>query len=386
MMGDPAALHQLLTPRAGRTRQSSSFGRDPERGSSWLGLRPGPAKRKRVLLAPGETHTLAAPAGAGLITRLWMTTFLPTNAHALRGLVLRFFWDGESHPSVECPFGDFFGAPFGRYRAYISQPMSLTSGGFNCLWPMPYAAGARLEVANEGTRTVEPFFYQVTYYELDRPPESELRFHAAWRRENPTRPGAPFTVLEAQGSGHYVGCHLFMQNLERWLRWPPLDTVFPYGFGMGMLEGWECLYVDGATTPAVIGTGTEDYFNGGWYYSVDGAFHAPYHGCTVRDYVRGRIAAYRFDVAAPVPFRRSLRVTLDHGFENRLAGDYTCVAYWYQTEPHRPGPALPPVPARQPVSPWKNALQALLALGVPATAGAALLWLLGRRRPGSPRR
>ena len=67
---------------------------------------------KRILIAPGETHTMASLSGAGMITRIHMTTLLPFNAHALRNLVLRFYWDGEKDPSVESPFGDFFGAPF----------------------------------------------------------------------------------------------------------------------------------------------------------------------------------------------------------------------------------------------------------------------------------
>lgn len=366
-------FYHLLSLQPGRTRQASSFGRDPDRGGTWGGFRPAVARRKRIQLDPGETHTMADLPGAGLITRLWMTTFLPTNRHALRSLVLRFYWDGETHPSVECPFGDFFGVPFGRYVSYTAEPMSLTSGAGNCFLPMPYASGGRLEVTNEGRKAVEPFFYQVTYYELEQAPESELRFHAQWRRENPTQPGVPYTILTAQGTGHYVGCHLFMQNKEWWIRPSLSKMAFPFGFGMGMMEGWESIYVDGETTPSVIGTGTEDYFGGAWYYYLGGTFAAPYHGCTVRDYWRGRIAAYRFDVLAPIPFRQSLGVLMDHGFENQLACDYASVAYWYQKEPHQPFQPLPQVDARQPLSPALNLVQILLILGVPILVALALI-------------
>jgi hypothetical protein len=34
------AMHHLLTPRRGRTRQASSLGRDPDRGGKWWGLHP----------------------------------------------------------------------------------------------------------------------------------------------------------------------------------------------------------------------------------------------------------------------------------------------------------------------------------------------------------
>ena len=372
-------FHNLLTYSPGHPRQASSFGRDPERGGTWCGFRPKPALIKRIMLKPGEVHTMASLEGQGVITRMMMTTLLPFNAHALKGLVLRFYWDGEEHPSVECPFGDFFGAPFGGPAQYAAEVMSITSRAFNCLWPMPYKDGARLEIRNESERTVEPFFYNITYIESEDEPPSGLRFHASWHRENPTRPEAAYTILEAEGKGHYVGCHLNAQNLEWWLRPPLKDIPFPYGFGLGMMEGWESITIDGEEEPSLVGTGTEDFFNGAWYYSVDGLFAAPFHGCLVRDYLRSRIAVYRLDVNAPMPFARSIRVHLDHGFRNQVKGDYSSTAYWYQEEPHRPYAPLPEVSARQPAPALANVAQVALLLGPPLLAGAALLWRLSKR-------
>jgi hypothetical protein len=374
-------FHHLLIPKPGRTRQASSFGRDPYRGSNWGGFRHMEACVKRILIAPGETHTMASLSGAGIITRIWTTTLLPFNAHALRNLVLRFYWDGETQPSVESPFGDFFGAPFGSYQPYASVPMSLTAGAFNCLWLMPYAKGARLEVTNEGAKAVDPFFYNITYQDLPDGPPSDLRFHALWRRENPTQPGIPYTILDAEGSGHYVGCHLNMQSREWWLRAPVRDIRFPRGFGLGMMEGWEMIYRDGESEPSVRGTGTEDYFNGAWYFLTKGGrFSTPYHGCLVRDVLRGRVAAYRFDMAAPVSFSRSLRIQVAHGFYNDLACDYSSTAYWYQSEPHRPFSEMPPTTARRPQPATVNLAQSALVLAPPVAALLALLWRLRRRR------
>ena len=374
-------FHHLLIPQPGWARQVSSFGRDPDRGSRWGGLRSTEACIKRILLAPGETHSMASLSGAGMVTRIWMTTLLPFNAHALRNLVLRFYWDGETQPSVECPFGDFFGAPFGAYESYASIPMSLTAGAFNCLWLMPFANGARLEVTNEGSSVVDPFFYNITYQRLPDGSPSDLRFHAQWRRENPTRKGVRYTILDAEGTGHYVGCHLNMQNREWWLRAPVRDIKFPRGFGLGMMEGWESIYRDGETEPSVSGTGTEDYFSGAWYFlSKAGCFSAPYHGCIVRDVLRSRIAVYRFDMSAPVSFSRSLRVEIAHGFYNDLDCDYSGTAYWYQAEPHRTFTPLPPVPLRQPHPVTLNVMQSALLLAPPVAATLAFLWGLKRRR------
>jgi hypothetical protein len=368
----------LLHPQPGRTRQATSNDRDPERGSRFAGLRAQAALEKRVLLEPGEEHTMASFAGPGLITRLWMTA-LPLNPRLLRGLALRFYWDGETDPSVEAPFGDFFGAPFGRYVPYLSLPLGLTGGGFISYWPMPFSEAARLTIVNEGTRRIDPLYYQVTWTELDAPLESGLRFHARWRRESPTALGLPYTILEANGSGHYVGCHLFMQNREWWLRPPWREIAFPRAFGLGMLEGRGSVFVDGEERPSIRGTGTEDDFGGGFYYLPARRFGGPYHGCTLRDYLRGRFAVYRFDVNSPVRFTRSLRVTLDHGIHNELSADYASVAYWYQTEPHS-GTSSGEMPAREISSASGNLAQSGLVFAIPLIAIGGIVAGLKRLR------
>jgi hypothetical protein len=246
---------------------------------------------------------------------------------------------------------------------------------------MPYESGARLEITNEGRSVVDPFFYNITYQELPDGPPSGLRFHALWHRENPTQRGIPYTILNAEGSGHYVGCHLNMQNREWWLRAPIRDVTFPRGFGLGMMEGWETIYRDSEPEPSVRGTGTEDYFNGAWYFLLkQGRFSAPYHGCIVRDVMRSRIAVYRFDLSAPISFSNSLRVAIGHGFYNELACDYSSTAYWYQTEPHRPFQELAPVHLRQPHPATRNLAQSALLLAPPAIAVFALLKSLRRHR------
>jgi hypothetical protein len=141
------------------------------------------------------------------------------------------------------------------------------------------------------------------------------------------------------------------------------------------------IFRDGESEPSVRGTGTEDYFNGAWYFlSKGGRFTAPYHGCIVRDVLRGRVAAYRFDLSAPVSFSRSLRVEIAHGFYNELASDYSSTAYWYQAEPHRPFKELPPVELRKPHPATRNLAQAALVLAPPIAGLLALLWGLRRRR------
>jgi hypothetical protein len=135
--------------------------------------------------------------------------------------------------------------------------------------------------------------------------------------------------------------------------------MFPGVLGLGMLEGWESIRVDGEAEASMTGTGTEDYFNSGYYFS-HGRFSAPQWGCSLLDRLTARCAAYRFHIADPIPYRQSIVVDMDHGYANRVATDYRSVAYWYQTEPHAPFPELPPIAQRLPRSPFQNVLQVAL--------------------------
>ena len=212
-------LANLAYPQQGKMRQISSQGRQkpPEFMAKSIGVdEPG----KSVQIAPGETFTVAEIKGAGTIVRIWMTTMqpLPGSPHNFNhALVLRFTWDGEETPSVEVPFGAFFGVPWGKYTHYLAEPLSCTSGGYNCRFPMPFSDGCRIEVVNQAEAACPMLFFQVQYLELDAQP-APLRFHAQWRRENPTRYRVPYRVLEAEGAGHFAGMHLWMQKAGRWLR------------------------------------------------------------------------------------------------------------------------------------------------------------------------
>ena len=150
-----------------------------------------------------------------------------------------------------------------------------------------------------------------------------------------TRAGrdANYTLLEATGRGHLVGVNMNMQS---------------YGNGMQYLEGDEMVYVDGEKEPSIYGTGTEDYFNSGWYFNR-GEYAAPYHGLILKDDSLYRIAAYRFHIQDAIPFTRSLRFTIEHGHGNEEIADYSSTAYWYQLEPHQAFPAMPPAGFRIPL-------------------------------------
>ena len=331
-------------PRLRRTRR--------RRSSSWD--RTG-GNDDRASLRPGETATMLDVAGAGVVTHLWMTVAAPRSIRRplggaddlLRRLVLRAWWDGEEHPSVAVPLGDFFGVGHGRTTNFVSLPLQMSpedGKAFNCWFAMPFGSGARMEVTSEVDDADVVVYFYVDYEELDSLDADIGRFHAQWRRQNPTagvRPGPSnaayqfhgtnltgrdnYTILEAEGHGHYVGCVLNIQNRRRTRKWNW------YG------EGDDMIFIDGDEWPPTLhGTGTEDYVNTAWCPTQ--TYSAPYHGVTLAGGKnwRGPVSLYRFHVEDPVVFERSIRVSIEHGHANKRSDDWSSTAYWYQAEPHRP--------------------------------------------------
>ncbi len=284
-------------------------------------------------IQPGETRTIAQMEGAGAVTHIWMTV-CTKDPHYLKNFVLRMYWDGENDPSVESPLGDFFGLGHGRYYAYACLPIQIgTEQGFNCFWRMPYGNGARITVTNEGPIASRAFYFYVDFHSYASLPEDTGRFHAQYRQAFPPTPGENYVFLEATGRGHYVGCNLSIHN--RSAGW--------WG------EGDDMFYIDGEERPSLHGTGSEDYFCGAWSYGKP--FSNLYFGCPLIEggHVQNALwNVYRYHLEDPIPFTKSIRVTIEHGHANKRDDDLSSVAYWYQSEPHVPFPPLPAPELRYP--------------------------------------
>ena len=150
--------------------------------------------------------------------------------------------------------------------------------------------------------------------------------------------GEHFHILQTKGRGLYVGEHTDMQG----------------DHGIGFLEGDEKLTTDNDTFPSIHGTGTEDFYTGGWYFD-EGPFNLAYHGCTVKSDDYSRISAYRYQIQDCVPFQRTLKVDIEHGGTNDYPGaDYACVAFWYSDPDHDWSPMIRAAhPCRQWRARWK---------------------------------
>jgi hypothetical protein len=308
-----------------------------------------------VLLDAGQTVVLGEDTGPGQVTHLWCTLLAPDPWWG-RSLVLRAYWDGEESPSVEVPLGDFFGAGNGLVAPFSSALLECAPRdglSLHSWFPMPFAAGFRVTVTNDGPLPVLALYCYLDYELWDDADPTLGRFHAWWNREHRAMPEGPdgtyehgvnltgdgnHLLVDTTGRGQLVGTSLFVQSdLGGW-----------YG------EGDDMVFVDGDVWPPTLhGTGTEDAFGTAW--SPAEPFSNPWFGQPVADREdwAGFSSVYRWYVADPVPFSTSLRATLEHGHANDRGDDWSSVAYWYALDRRAPLPALPGIEDREP--PWPGA-------------------------------
>ena len=289
-------------------------------------------------IEPGETFELANIEGPGAIQQIWMT---PTGKW--RFSILRIYWDDQDTPSVECPVGDFFAMGWGEFAPLSSLAVCVNPGSaFNCYWEMPFRKRCRMTMTNIADERMV-LYYQINYTLTDVPEDTGY-FHAQFRRANPLPYKDVYTILDGvQGQGHFVGTYMaWGVNNRGW-------------WGEGEIK----FYMDGdGAFPTICGTGTEDYFCGSYDFENQVTheyqeFSTPYAG--LHQVIRPdrlyrsqmRFGMYRWHITDPVRFQQALRVTMQalgwrsYGRYLPLQDDIASVAYWYQTLPTAPFPALP---------------------------------------------
>jgi hypothetical protein len=358
---------------------------------------------------PNEKKVIFDEDGAGCIKHIWMTmAAIGSGQHWRRNIIIRMFWDGEEHPSVEVPISDFFGMGHGEPKNFVSAPLQMSprgGRGFNCWWPMPFKKHAKIEIESQLQKKFNLYYY-VDYEDYESFPENPQEpigyFHAQFRmskkgkdQQTDRDTGKKYTrsewqvkagkntrenggydlnhkILHAKGKGQYVGCHLNIDNKARamLLNWPG--------------EGDDMIFIDDdvGREPTLFGTGTEDYVNTA--YGPRKEYNAPYHGIIKEGgpFWIGKITYYRYHIPDPIPFEKEILVTIERGHNNhRQADAWDSTAYWYQIEPHEPFPKLPDKMERKPrkVPAWwrptKWLLKWILKIVAAGTFGIFLFWL-----------
>jgi len=314
---DPSRLDLRLDSRA--VTFENPTGERGAGGRACGGRKGAPSRR----IAAGETVTLADLPGPGTLRHIWMT-FPPAPPEAMRAVWLEVFYDGADLPSISVPCLDFFGLPHGRPAAYSSFLTAMQEGrGFNAYFPMPFRHHVRVQLTNSAPRPTD-LYYQIDYTLEPELPDEAGYLHAAFRRENPTTQKHDFAITDGlRGPGRFLGCTVGVRTI---------DPGFWYG------EGEVKIYREGDDEyPTICGTGLEDYVGSAWGM---GPHHALYAGAPLEvrppDHAFNPdfVGFYRWHLADPVMFERSLRVTIQQiGYTLFTAGQEEEFETYSRTNP-----------------------------------------------------
>ena len=240
-----------------------------------------------------------------------------------KDILLSATWDNEKVAAIYSPVADFFGYAYGK-GAMRSLVMGKQGSTNYCYLPMPYDESAQMKLIykkrDDVVQSPVSINVKVYYNQNARNAHKEGKFYSVWRREKPET-GEFYKFAELKGKGHYVGTIHQAQGLR------PGMTLF--------FEGDDSTYVDGEMR--LHGTGSEDYYNGGWYALLDRwdrGISLPIHGSLDYSLPMGRTGGYRFFLSDKMSFEKEIYHGMEHGpVGNEFPVDYISLAFYYGAQP-----------------------------------------------------
>ncbi len=283
----------------------------PISGGSW--------RSGRAEIESGQSVTLLQLAGTRVLDALELT--LPADAGPEQ-FRLRAWWDGEPEPALDARLSELFLTGLGARgpaRGLLAGYRPELRRGYLHL-PMPVRSGARFALDNLGAAHADVRWRVHEAENAAAATDARCGRLRATAQENVEGVnGEDVPLLDVAGrAGKIVGFSY---------------TVDGPNYGNALttfLEGDERVYIDGAQTPQLYGTGTEDIFGGGFYYGR-GPFSLATHGMTAfEDGGRGkRVAQYRLLPFGGWPFRASIRIGFEHGGGDGVPVTASSLVYWY---------------------------------------------------------
>jgi hypothetical protein len=273
-----------------------------------------------VRIAPGGKKQVFEMKKGGRIIGIEVEGINKLNRNDNR-LILKAKWDNEDAWAINAPMKDFFGYYYGE-----KSMRSLLGGSAGDIsyfyYPMPFSKNAKLEIEllKSDIFATTNVSLSVRIFYMQKPLErNEVKFYAHWRRDTKPEIGQPYLIMpKISGKGHYVGTILSCQGRSA-------------AAGTSYFEGDDVVTVDGELS--IHGTGSEDFFNGGYYDLPDRwdmAHSLASHGCLGYSDPLSRTGAFRHYIIDKLTFNKDFCLTIEHGPEgNKSLVDYRSVAFYY---------------------------------------------------------
>ena len=273
-----------------------------------------------LVLAPGDVLNLASFTGPDSLTglRFWLPEATWPDVE------LSLVFDGNQQ--VLLPFSDFFATGTGGRDGTRSVLLgTAVDGSLYAYFPMPFFRNAEVSLRSLATAGSAPVMIDYEIRRANREPSTESALFGAQRWiDNETPIGEDIPLLRLEGEGKWVGLFANLGSVNTASR--------------GYLEGDDRVFLDDSNHPEVYGTGTEDIFNGGFYFDM-GPFRQALHGAPYHNLLENgedETAMYRLMLTDGISFASRIAAGLEGGPTGNLSLRARTVAYYYL----RPTPGL----------------------------------------------
>lgn len=278
-----------------------------------------------VSVPAGGTATVATLTGPAAVSALRLQLPGTPSPATLAGLRLRISFDGQS--TVDSPVGEFFGSGLGgsTIQALLFSAGTGASPWYTTWWPMPFAHTATITLANTTSTAVSGVNTQVTAAPDSRWGTALADGDAGWfsteSHAGTSTYGQDWEFADRAGHGKFVGV--------------VQDVHGNNGSARNYLEGDERVYTDNALSPQLQGTGTEDFYDGGWYFLNGQVFSDPLNGQPAHessgqgDCTTDCTTMYRLMLGEAVNYDTALRFGIEHSEFDQTLPNESSTAFLY---------------------------------------------------------
>ncbi len=273
------------------------------------------------------TNELLAHTGPGTIAGIRIQ--LPESYKTVQQCRIQMTWDGAKKPQVDVPLGLFFSGAIG-YKPYKSILVGIGPDKTAYLnYPMPFWKSVKIVLKNDSGTS---FDLNYRFYISEKVYADHAGYFNAWyHEEKPTTAYQDYTLLKTGGWGHWVATHHLLEGREN----------------LGFLEGDERIYYDGMQTPALQGSGYEDFYNGSYYFQY-GEYNLPISGVQMMRHIyestdgwedrviserieegSSHLMLYRHLVTDWIPFNDGIKAGAEVGPEGNQERMYESVSFFY---------------------------------------------------------
>lgn len=239
-------------------------------------------KRIEYSIQPGQSLELFHSKGPQAIAAI---RFIGKSKSDLNGLWIKDIWDGEI--CVQSPLHTLAGVS-SAMEDTESFPATVDGAKLVLRWFMPFATEGQVLCTN-ATDHICKFAFDVWTLPIDAS-RYPLRFHANFLTFKRLQADVCniLTLADVSGPGRFVGCTLGVDSRsDKW--WGEGDNI---------------VWLDDTNSPALHGTGTEDYFGFAWCSTE--IFNHPFRGQTMTANTTYHTTAnmHRYHILDTLPFQK----------------------------------------------------------------------------------